>query len=69
LVRQALSSRPFSSAGSTSFTPEADSWPMMERAASSAAARTCTDDGAKEQTKTGRRNRSGQMKGGTGSLA
>jgi hypothetical protein len=40
LVRQALSSRPFSSAGSTSFTPDADSWPMMERAASSAAART-----------------------------
>lgn len=46
LVRQALSSTPLSSAGSTSFTPWPDSWPMMARAAPSAASRTCsTHDG------------------------
>jgi hypothetical protein len=45
LVRQALSSRPFSSAGSTSLTPLAVRWPMMARAASSAAWRTCKGGG------------------------
>ena len=42
-VRHALSSRPFISAGNTSLTPCAESWPMTARAALIVASRTCSD--------------------------
>lgn len=54
LVRHALSSTPLSSAGSTSFTPCPLSWPMMARAAPSAASRTACDPSPKQTSSMGR---------------
>mmetsp|Transcript_12687 Transcript_12687/g.30626 ORF Transcript_12687/g.30626 Transcript_12687/m.30626 type:complete len:258 (+) Transcript_12687:2-775(+) len=53
LVRQALSSRPFMSAGSTSLTPCADSCPITALAALAVASRTLTDRSPKHTSNMG----------------